>query len=158
MLQDEKYMALALEQARLAQTKGEVPIGAIIIDERGEIIAEAFNAPIETKDPCAHAEILALRDAALKLENYRLKPNLTLYVTLEPCTMCAGAISHARIKRLVYGASDAKGGAIESGVRFFESNTCHHRPEVSSGVLANESSAILKDFFAQRRGIKPKQL
>ncbi len=156
MLQDEKYMALALEQARIAQTKGEVPIGAIIIDETGKIIASGFNAPIKTHDPCAHAEIVALREAAQKLTNYRLVPNLTLYVTLEPCTMCAGAISHARIARLVYGAQDAKGGAVENGVKFYESANCHHRPEIVSGILSEECSAILKDFFAQKRK-KPRQ-
>ena len=158
MLKDEEYMAKALEQAQLAQQTGEVPIGAIIVDANGAIIAQSFNAPIATNDPCAHAEIVALREAAQKLENYRLKPNLTLYVTLEPCTMCAGAISHARISRLVYGANDIKGGAIESGVRFFESDTCHHRPNVKSGVMAAKCSAILKDFFAQKRGTKSKQL
>ena len=116
----------------------------------GEAIARTGNAPIGICDPTAHAEILALRDGAYKTGNYRLS-GLTLYVTLEPCAMCAGAISNARIGRVVYGASDLKGGAVESGVRFFDSPSCHHRPEITGGVLADESSAMLKAFFKARR-------
>jgi tRNA(Arg) A34 adenosine deaminase TadA len=117
----------------------------------GEIVATAGNAPIALHDPTAHAEILALRAAAAKRGNYRLT-GLTLYVTLEPCAMCAGAISHARLGRVVYGARDEKGGAVESGPRFFEQPTCHHRPEVTSGVRAEESATLLRDFFRARRG------
>ncbi len=144
-------MARALELARAAADAGEAPIGAVIIDPAtGEIIAEAANAPIARHDPTAHAEILALRAAAEKLGNYRLT-GLTLYVTLEPCAMCAGAISHARIGRVVYGATDAKGGAVESGARFFEQPTCHWRPEARGGVMGDECAAVLRDFFKARR-------
>ena len=114
------------------------------------MIARTGNAPIGICDPTAHAEILALRDAAYKIDNYRLS-GLTLYVTLEPCTMCAGAIAHARISRVVYGASDPKGGAVENGVRFFETPSCHSKPEVTPGVLAQECGQMLKDFFKARR-------
>lgn len=151
-MKDEDYMRLALDQAEAAATRGETPVGCVIIDEAsGEIVARAANAPISKHDPSAHAEILALRTAAEVLGNYRLRPELTMYVTLEPCTMCAGAISHARIGRLVYGARDEKGGAVESGVRFFESPTCHSRPSVTGGVLAEESAALLRSFFKARR-------
>jgi tRNA(Arg) A34 adenosine deaminase TadA len=115
------------------------------------VIAEGANAPIASHDPTAHAEIVALRAAAAALANYRLKPNLTLYVTLEPCAMCAGAISHARIARVVYGASDAKGGGVEHGPRVFDQPTTHWKPQVASGVLAAESAALLRDFFRARR-------
>ena len=114
------------------------------------MIAKAHNAPIGRHDPTAHAEILALREAARKLGNYRLT-GLTLVVTLEPCAMCAGAISHARIGRLVFGAEDAKGGAVVSGPRFFDQPTCHSRPEVVGGVMAEEGAALLKNFFRARR-------
>lgn len=127
----------------------------MIVDEAGEVVAEGANAPIASHDPTAHAEIVALRAAAAKLGNYRLKPNLTLYVTLEPCAMCAGAISHARIARLVYGASDAKGGAVENGPRVFEQPTTHWKPTVTSGVRAEESAALLRDFFRARRQGSP---
>ena len=113
-------------------------------------MGEAGNAPIALSDPTAHAEVLAIRSACERLGNYRL-PDHTLYVTLEPCTMCAGAISFARIGRVVFGASDPKGGAVESGARFFEQPTCHHRPEVVSGLRAEESAALLKGFFRARR-------
>lgn len=141
--------ALALAEAAAAQ--GEAPIGALIVDGAGAVLAEAANAPIAAHDPTAHAEIRAIRAAAAKLNNYRLAPNLTLYVTLEPCAMCAAAISHARIARLVYGARDEKGGAVESGVRFFASPTCHWKPAVTGGVLAEESAALLRAFFKARR-------
>ena len=147
---DEDYMREALHEAQAASLRGEVPVGAVIVNGQGQIIARAGNAPIAISDPTAHAEILALRDAAYVSKNYRLG-GLTLYVTLEPCTMCAGAISNARIERVVYGASDKKGGAVENGVKFFEQASCHHRPDVSGGVLANEASSMLKGFFKARR-------
>ena len=148
---DKRYMRQALVEAQAASARGEVPVGAVLVDPAsGEAIARTGNAPIGICDPTAHAEILALRDGAYKTGNYRLG-GLTLYVTLEPCAMCAGAISNARIGRVVYGASDPKGGAVESGVRFFDSPSCHHRPEITGGVLADESSAMLKAFFKARR-------
>jgi tRNA(Arg) A34 adenosine deaminase TadA len=150
-MSDESHMARALELARDAADAGEAPIGCVIVDGAGEVIAEGANAPIGLNDPTAHAEIVALRHAAHVLRNYRLKPGLTMYVTLEPCAMCAGAISHARIARLVYGASDAKGGGVTHGSRVFEQSTCHWKPAVTSGVLAEQSSALLKDFFKARR-------
>ena len=143
-------MAEALAQARLARDAGEVPIGAVVV-LAGEVVGRGFNGPISRTDPTAHAEIVALRRAAELAGNYRLRPGLTLYVTLEPCTMCAGAISAARIARVVYGASDPKGGAVESGVKFFDAPTCHWRPAVEGGVLAEESAALLRGFFKARR-------
>lgn len=144
-------MQLAIDEARASARSGEVPVGAIIVDpESGDIVARSGNAPITLDDPTAHAEVLALRDAAYTRKNYRLS-GLTLYVTLEPCTMCAGAISNARIARVVYGARDIKGGAVESGVQFFSALTCHHRPQVTGGVLAETSAAMLKSFFKARR-------
>ncbi len=131
---DLRMMTRAMELARQAASAGEAPIGAVIANQAtGEILAAAHNSPIGFSDPTAHAEILALRAAAMKFRNYRL-PGLTLYVTLEPCTMCAGAISHARISRLVYGAPDEKGGAVNSGVRFFDQPTCHSKPQVERGT------------------------
>jgi tRNA(Arg) A34 adenosine deaminase TadA len=148
---DETTMRIALALAQDAARAGEAPIGAVIIDPAsGEIIARAANAPIAGHDPTAHAEILALRGAAQALGNYRLT-GLTLVVTLEPCAMCAGAISHARIGRLVFGAEDAKGGGVVHGARVFDHNTCHWRPEVKGGVLAKESAALLRGFFRERR-------
>jgi len=149
-MNDEDYMREALLEAQAASRRGEVPVGAVIVNDQGQIIARTGNAPISICDPTAHAEVLAIRDAAYKTGNYRLGA-MTLYVTLEPCTMCAGAISNARFARVVYGASDAKGGAIESGVRFFEQASCHHRPDVKGGVLAEEASKLLKAFFKARR-------
>lgn len=149
---DAYWMGRALELAEQAARLGEAPIGAVVVDSQTQtLIAEAHNEPIVRHDPSGHAEILALRRAGEALANYRLAPDLTLYVTLEPCTMCAGAISHARIARLVYGAADAKGGAIEHGVRFFEQKTCHWRPKVTSGILAEHCSEILRTFFRARR-------
>ncbi len=137
--------------AQAAAEAGEAPIGALVVDPAtDQIIARAHNRPIAGHDPTAHAEILALREAAAKLGNYRLT-GLELYVTLEPCAMCAGAISHARIGRLVFGASDAKGGAVLSGTRFFDQPTCHWRPDVISGIMAEEGATLLKDFFRARR-------
>jgi tRNA(adenine34) deaminase len=149
---DTATMRIALKEAQAAADDGEAPIGAVVIDPAtGAVIARAHNAPIGRHDPTAHAEILALRQAAETLGNYRLT-GLTLVVTLEPCAMCAGAISHARIGRLVFGAEDAKGGAVVSGPRFFEQSTCHWRPAVTGGVLAEESAGMLKAFFRARRG------
>ena len=149
-MDDEHYMRLAIEEAKAAARRGEVPVGAVLVNADGNVVSSTGNAPISICDPTAHAEILALRDGAYLTENYRLG-GMSLYVTLEPCTMCAGAISSARIARVVYSASDPKGGAIEHGVKFFEQATCHHRPEVTSGVLAEESSEMLKSFFRERR-------
>ena len=144
-------MRIALEAAQAAAALGETPVGAVVVDPTtGEVIATGANGPIGAHDPTAHAEIVALRAAAARLGNYRLT-DLTLVVTLEPCAMCAGAISHARIGRLVFGAEDAKGGAVVNGPRFFEQSTCHWRPQVTGGVLAAESSALLKGFFQARR-------
>jgi tRNA(adenine34) deaminase len=148
---DQTNMRIALEAAQAGALRGETPVGAVVVDPAtGEVIAMGANQPISAHDPTAHAEIVALRAAAAKLGNYRLT-GLTLVVTLEPCAMCAGAISHARIGRLVFGAMDPKGGAVVSGGRFFDQPTCHWRPEIAGGVLADESSAMLKAFFAARR-------
>jgi tRNA(adenine34) deaminase len=142
-------MDLALKAAENAGEAGEVPIGCVIV-RNGEVIASAGNRTLTDKDPTAHAEVLAIRQAAEKLGNERLA-DCDLYVTLEPCTMCAGAISFARIRRLYYGAADPKGGGVESGVRFFASPTCHHAPEVYSAVGETESAKLLRDFFQARR-------
>lgn len=148
---DTRFMARALELAQAAAEAGEAPIGALVVDPAtDEIVAQAHNRPIAGCDPTGHAEILALRAAAARRENYRLT-GLELYVTLEPCAMCAGAISHARIGRLVYGAGDEKGGAVDHGPRFFEQPTCHWRPDVVSGVMADDSAALLRGFFRARR-------
>ncbi len=143
-------MALALAQA--AADAGEVPVGAVIVDERtGQVVASGANAPVAGHDPTAHAEIVAMRAAAVTLGNYRLT-GLTLYVTLEPCAMCAGAISHARIGRVVWAADDPKGGAVIHGPRLFEQPTPHHRPVGQGGVLAEEAGDLLRGFFRARRG------
>lgn len=148
------YMGQAYMQAQAAFRRGEVPVGAVIVEmASGKIIAGAGNAPIGIDDPTAHAEILAIREAAYKLQNYRLG-GTAIYVTLEPCTMCAGAIAQARIDRLVFGASDVKGGAVINGAKFFESAACHHRPHVTGGILAPKCGNILKEFFKARRGRK----
>ena len=144
-------MRIALELAQAAAAAGETPVGAIVVDpSTGEVLGRGSNAPIGLGDPTAHAEILALREAARRLGNYRLT-GLELFVTLEPCAMCAGAISHARVGRLVFAAEDPKGGAVLHGPRFFEQPTCHSRPTVEAGVLAEESAALLKGFFRARR-------
>ncbi len=143
-------MQLALLEAQAAARRGEVPVGAVLVSSDGQIIARAGNAPIAICDPTAHAEILAIREAAYGAQTYRLT-GTTLYVTLEPCAMCAGAIANARIGRVVYGASDPKGGAVESGVRFFEQPSCHHRPDILGGVMAQPCAAELKAFFRVRR-------
>lgn len=142
-------MARALEQARRAADAGEVPIGAVIV-KGGEVIAEAHNAPRMLKDPTAHAELLAIRRASEFLEAERLE-GCELWVTLEPCPMCAGAISHARIARLYYAAPDPKGGAVEHGARVFDQPQCLHRPEVYSGMGETEAAGLLRGFFRQRR-------
>ena len=145
-------MRIALAEAQAAADAAEAPIGAVIVDPAtGEVIARAGNAPIARHDPTAHAEILAIRAAAETLGNYRLT-GLTLFVTLEPCAMCAGAISHARIGRVVFGADDPKGGGVIHGAKVFDQPTCHWKPEVQGGVLAEESAAMLKGFFKARRG------
>lgn len=142
-------MRLALDAARKAAAEGEVPVGAVVTRD-GEVIAVAANAPRMLHDPTAHAEILAIRAAAKVLRRDRLE-DCDLWVTLEPCAMCAGAIAHARIARVYYGAPDPKGGAIEHGPRFFAQPTCHHRPEVYAGIGEGEAGALLKEFFAMRR-------
>jgi tRNA(adenine34) deaminase len=147
---DSHWMEYALRLAHQAEAEGEVPVGAVIVSE-GKIIGEGFNRPIESRDPTAHAEILALRDAAQKVDNYRLL-NATLYVTLEPCVMCAGAIVHARIDRVVYGASDPKGGACGSVFDLLPADERFNtRVEVESGVLASECGSLLSQFFQRRR-------
>ncbi len=144
-------MRIALKAAQAAAARGEAPIGAVVVDPAsGAVLAVAGNSPIGLSDPTAHAEILALRAAGQLVGNYRLT-GLELFVTLEPCAMCAGAISHARIARLVFGAIDAKGGAVISGPRFFDQPTCHWRPAVEGGVLGEESAALLKAFFRDKR-------
>ncbi len=143
------FMQMALEEARTARARGEVPVGCVIV--RGaQVIARAGNRTLADKDPTAHAELIAIREAAAKLGSERLI-DCDLYVTLEPCTMCAAAISFARIRRLYFGAADPKGGAVEHGVRFFSSPTCHHRPDVYGGINESESAVLLKDFFEARR-------
>jgi len=146
---DVSFMQVALDEARAAAQRGEIPIGAIIVHD-GRIIARAGNRTITDCDPTAHAEIVALRAAARELKNYRLL-DATLYVTIEPCSMCAGAMIQARIARLVYGADDAKGGAVRSCFSILDNPQLNHRVEITSGVLADESAAILKDFFARKR-------
>ncbi len=145
----QSFMEIALAEAEAAVVAGEVPIGAVVVRD-GEVIARAYNRTLTDNDPTAHAEMLALRAAAAQLGNERLADS-DLYVTLEPCTMCAAAISHARIRRLYYGAADPKGGAVDSGVRFFAAATCHHRPEVYSGIGEDRAAKMLKTFFASRR-------
>ncbi|MBE0703916.1 MAG: nucleoside deaminase [Afipia sp.] len=145
----QSFMDLALKQAEIAASGGEVPIGCVVVYD-GAVIAQAGNRTLADRDPTAHAEMVALREAARKLGRERLT-DCDLYVTLEPCTMCAGAISHARIRRLYYGALDPKGGAIDSGVRFFGSPTCHHVPDVYPAVGEEQAAALLRDFFKARR-------
>jgi tRNA(Arg) A34 adenosine deaminase TadA len=150
---DTHWMSVALAEAEAAAARGEVPVGAVLIGPSdGDLLASAGNRIVETKDPTAHAEILVIREAAARLGNERLVGS-TLYVTLEPCAMCAGAISFARIKRLVYAAADPKGGAVAHGPKFFEQPTCHHRPEITrAGDDADAKAAqLLRDFFRARR-------
>lgn len=144
-----KMMEEALTLARQAAESGEVPVGAIVVKD-GQIIGRGANRPLESHDPTAHAEIIALREAAAALGNDRLT-GCELWVTLEPCAMCAGAIAHARIARLYYGADDPKGGAVAHGPRLFDQPTVHHRPEIYGGIAADEAAELLRAFFAERR-------
>ena len=152
MSEDADYMKRALELAHEAAAAGEVPVGAVIVDPKtGEIVAEGHNGPIGIHDPTAHAEIVAIRKAGLERRNYRLT-GLTLYVTLEPCAMCAGAISFARIGRLVFAAEDPKGGGVVHGPRFFEQPTCHWRPQIFQDTgHSDEAANLLREFFRARR-------
>ncbi len=143
------FMELALQEAQAAAAAGEVPIGCVVVRD-SEVVARAGNRTIRDHDPTAHAELLAIRAAARALGNERLDA-CDLYVTLEPCAMCAGALSFARIRRLYYGAADPKGGAVDSGVRFFTSPSCHHAPEVYGGISEQEASDLLREFFRARR-------
>ncbi len=143
------FMDIALKEARLAAERDEVPVGAVLV-HKGEVIAKAGNRTRERYDPSAHAEILVIREACRLLDSERL-PECDLYVTLEPCPMCAAAISFARIRRLYFGAEDPKGGAVDSGVRYFSSATCHHVPEVYSGMAGNEAGDLLRRFFNAKR-------
>lgn len=143
------FMMQALDEARAAAAEGEVPVGCVVVRD-GAVVARTRNRTIGDRDPTAHAELLAIRQAAATLGSERLS-ECDLYVTLEPCTMCTAALSFARIRRLYYGASDPKGGAVESGVRFFDSPTCHHRPEVYGGIGESEAGELLRDFFRARR-------
>jgi len=142
-------MAMALEEARAAGARGEVPVGCVIVRD-GAIVARAGNRTLADRDPTAHAEIIAIRAAAAALGSERLE-GCDLYVTLEPCAMCAGAVAFARIRRLYYSAADPKGGAVDNGVKFFASPSCHHRPEVYGGLAEAEAGALLKEFFRERR-------
>ena len=149
MNEDEKWMSLALEQAVKAEEEGEVPVGAILVKD-GLLIAKAYNQPISTNDPTAHAEIQLIRAAGKKLKNYRLT-GTSLYVTLEPCAMCLGAIMHARVERIVFGAHDPKTGVCGSSENLMEANCFNHKINLVSGVLENESKQLLKNFFISRR-------
>lgn len=150
-MKKEDYMRRALELAKQAAENDEVPIGAIVVDSlTGKIIAEAGNQSAHNGDATAHAEILAIQQACKELNQPRLW-DMDMYVTLEPCTMCAAAISFVRIKHLYFGATDKKGGAVVSGVKFFEAPTCHHRPTVEYGILAEESTKLLQNFFQKKR-------
>ena len=146
---DRSFMECALEEAKAAAKRGEVPVGAVIV-RAGVVVASAGNRMRELVDPTAHAEMLAIRQAAVSLSAERLS-DCDLFVTLEPCAMCTAAISFARIRRLYFGAADSKGGAVENGVRFFQSPSCHHRPEVYSGIAESASSDLLRNFFRNRR-------
>jgi tRNA(adenine34) deaminase len=143
------FMDMALAEARAAGVRGEVPVGCVIV-HGSEVIARAGNRTLADRDPTAHAEIIAIRRAAAARGSERLD-GCDLYVTLEPCAMCAGALAFARIRRLYYGAADAKGGAVDSGVKFFASPTCHHRPEVYGGLAEAEAGSLLTEFFKVRR-------
>jgi tRNA(adenine34) deaminase len=146
---DLQYMRMAIEQAQLAAQEGEVPVGAVLV-RNGQVISKAFNKPIATHDPSAHAEMLALREAALGEKNYRI-PGSTLYVTLEPCAMCSGAMLHARVDRVVYGAPDPKTGAAGSVLDLFASKQINHQTSVEGGIMSEECGRLLRDFFKGRR-------
>lgn len=152
MRSDEDYMRLALDEAQQAWREGEVPVGAVVVKD-GEVVGRGYNRPISSADPTAHAEIQALRDAARTLGNYRLV-DCSLYVTLEPCAMCSGAILHARIARIVYGAADPKTGACGSVVDLFREDRLNHHTDVTPGVLAEECGGLLKAFFSERRRVE----
>lgn len=143
-------MAIAMEEAKAAAARGEVPVGACIVSTSGQVLARDGNRTLERKDPTAHAEMLVVRMASQILGSERLT-DCDLYVTLEPCAMCAGALSHARVRRVYFGADDPKMGAVENGPRFFTQPTCHHAPEVYGGIGGELASALLKDFFKSRR-------
>jgi len=143
------FMDMALDEARAAGRRGEVPVGCVVVRD-GKVIASAGNRVVAEHDPTAHAELVALRAAATALHSERLE-DCDLYVTLEPCAMCAGAIAFARVRRLYYGAADPKGGAVDNGVKFFAAPTCHHRPDVYGGLAEAQASALLKEFFQERR-------
>lgn len=151
IMPDTSFIHAALEQARAAAARGEVPVGAVVVRD-GRVIASSGNRIVETRDPTAHAELLAIREACAVLGNERLDA-CDLYVTLEPCPMCASAISFARIRRLYFGAYDPKGGGVEQGARIFRQTTCHHRPEVIGGLLESECGELLKGFFREKRRI-----
>jgi len=146
---DRQYMRMAIEQAQLAAESGEVPVGAVLVRD-GQVLSKAFNKPIANHDPSAHAEILVLREAALAEENYRI-PGTTLYVTLEPCAMCSGAMLHARVGRVVYGAPDPKTGAAGSVLDLFSSKQINHQTSVEGGIMSEECGQLLRDFFKGRR-------
>lgn len=146
---DQLYMRMAIEQAQLAAQSGEVPVGAVLVRD-GQVISKAFNKPIANHDPSAHAEMLALREATLAEQNYRI-PGSTLYVTLEPCAMCSGAMLHARISRVVYGAPDPKTGAAGSVLDLFSSKQINHQTIVEGGIMSEECGQLLRDFFKGRR-------
>ncbi|MBU3603763.1 MULTISPECIES: tRNA adenosine(34) deaminase TadA [unclassified Polynucleobacter] len=146
---DQQYMQMAIEQAQLAAQAGEVPVGAVLVKD-GKVVSKAFNKPITNHDPSAHAEMLALREASLAQENYRI-PGSTLYVTLEPCAMCSGAMLHARIDRVVYGAPDPKTGAAGSVIDLFASKKINHQTSVEGGIMSEECGQLLRDFFKGRR-------
>lgn len=148
---DHSYMCAAMEEAKYAAARDEVPIGAILVDSAsGEIVARHGNRTIELSDPTAHAEILVIRELCEKLKSQRI-PTYDLYVTLEPCTMCAAAIAFARIRRLIYGAPDIKGGGVAHGAKFFDQPTCHHKIDITGDVMAEECGQVLKDYFKAKR-------
>jgi len=151
VIDDRYFMLEALGLAREAAGCDEIPVGAVVVDPKGAIVGRGFNQPIGRRDPTAHAEVIALRNAALEMNNYRL-PDCTLYVTLEPCVMCVGAILHARIARVVFGAADPKTGAGGSVINLFSEGRLNHHAEIVGGVLAEECGALLSNFFAARRG------
>lgn len=148
-MDDSHFMRLALAQAQQAFAAGEVPVGAVVVHD-GQVVAEGFNEPIGRLDPSAHAEMVAIRNAAQAVGNYRLS-GATLYVTVEPCTMCAGLLVHSRIERLVYGTTEPKSGAVQSNLQLFESGPYNHRLEVTGGVLEDDCAALMSRFFAERR-------
>jgi tRNA(adenine34) deaminase len=148
---DVYFMQLALREAREAQERGEVPVGAVLVDERGIILASAGNRSVADSDPAGHAEMMVLRTAGKKLENYRLL-NTTIYVTIEPCVMCAGAIVHARIRRLVFGAMDPKAGAVVSQYNVGRDGKLNHQLEIEGGLLTDECAELLRSFFKKKRG------